>query len=130
MIHNSEAVTCVLDSTGWARQGSRTNQNCRPFVRVLRVTDSIYNTLLSNLFSHGHDNWHGVKIDPSLKSQQLATGWRKVLNPQLQVITSGDGLEKNLESCNWTRFSLVVSTNQRPSATLVIIPTVSFHCWC
>ncbi|PXX94713.1 hypothetical protein DF185_22905 [Marinifilum breve] len=84
MIHISEAETCVLDSTGWARQGSRTNQNCRPFVRVLRVTDSIYNTLLSNLFSHGHDNWHGVKIDPSLKSQQLATGWRKVLNPQLQ----------------------------------------------
>ncbi|VDP38101.1 unnamed protein product [Schistosoma curassoni] len=49
MIHNSGAETFVLDSTGWARQGSGTNRDSRPSVRGLRVTESIYNTLLSNL---------------------------------------------------------------------------------
>ncbi|VDP50864.1 unnamed protein product [Schistosoma curassoni] len=41
MIHIPEAETCVLDSTGWARQLSRANRDSRSFVRVLRVIDPI-----------------------------------------------------------------------------------------
>ncbi|VDP67165.1 unnamed protein product [Schistosoma curassoni] len=45
MIHISEAKTCVLDPTGWARQGSGTNRDSRPSVSVLRVIESINKTL-------------------------------------------------------------------------------------